>query len=569
MQSRKSDQITKKKLKLLLLQPPIEDFYDTDIRLQPIGLCYLKGTLAKYLPQIKVIIKDYHQGHGRRTIAIPKELKYLQDYYGFANSSPFSSFYHYYHFGASFEKIIGEVLAEKPDIVGISSLFSPYYREVLKIATLLKEQSDIPILLGGSHVSALPEQMLQDPSVDFVIRAEGERPLVSFLEQWLGKKDFSQVPNLGYKEEGKMVFNEIENNFSLDEIPHPDLSDLEQERYQFENRPLTFVITSRSCPHRCTFCSVHMTFGKKYRRRSPQCVVAEIQKRYEEGYRVFDFEDDNLTLYVEEMKDLCYALMAAFPQKDVQFVAMNGISYLSLDKELLGLMRQTGFTHLNLALVSSDKTVRETTKRPHTIEKYLEVVEEAHRLDFKIVSYQILGLPNESLASMIQTLIFGAGLPILLGASMFYLTPNSPIAHNMNFPPPTEEDIFKSRLTSMAIETQDFKREDIYTLFLTTRIINFLKGLSLPNEKTRLEEALSLAKNTSDHRQKVGVDLLEKLFQEKKLYAHSKQGYKELVRFHSELFFQVWAELPKIVTQEGKTIENAFELSVFPIRKAN
>ena len=53
---------------------------------------------------------------------------------------------------------------------------------------------------------------------------------------------------------------------------------------------------------------------------------------------------------------------------------MNGISYLSLDEELLALMYQAGFSQLNLALVSSDSTVRETTKRPHTIEAYLRVV---------------------------------------------------------------------------------------------------------------------------------------------------------------------------------------------------
>jgi radical SAM superfamily enzyme len=67
-------------------------------------------------------------------------------------------------------------------------------------------------------------------------------------------------------------------------------------------------------------------------------------------------------------------------------------------------MKCAGFTRLNLALVSSDTTVLETTKRPHTVAKYLEVVEAAHRLGFAITSYQILGLPFESLASMVQTL---------------------------------------------------------------------------------------------------------------------------------------------------------------------
>ncbi len=153
---------------------------------------------------------------------------------------------------------------------------------------------------------------------------------------------------------------------------------------------------------------------------------------------------------------------------------MNGISYLSLDEELFELMRRR-LLPLNLALVSSDKTVRETTKRPHTLEAYLRVVHKAAALGFKIVSYQILGLPNESLDSMIQTLAFNARLPVLLGASPFYQTPNSPIARGLEL---NESDFIKARLTALAIETKGFSRDDIYTLFVTTRIVNFLKGLS-------------------------------------------------------------------------------------------
>ena len=122
---------------------------------------------------------------------------------------------------------------------------------------------------------------------------------------------------------------------------------------------MTFMITSRSCPHKCSFCSVHTTFGIDYRRRSLEHVLEEIELRYSQGYRVVDFEDDNLTYYKHTFKELCRRLIARFPYREIEFVAMNGISYLSLDEELLELMFQAGFSRLNLALVSSDKTVRE------------------------------------------------------------------------------------------------------------------------------------------------------------------------------------------------------------------
>ena len=92
-------------MKLLLIQPPVQDFYDTDVRLQPIGLCYLKAAVKKHLPEVEVVIRDAHGGAGRHTVRIPKELGYLTDYYGVDDKSPFSTFHRFYHFGQSFEQI--------------------------------------------------------------------------------------------------------------------------------------------------------------------------------------------------------------------------------------------------------------------------------------------------------------------------------------------------------------------------------------------------------------------------------------------------------------------------------
>ena len=90
-------------MKILLIQPPIQDFYDTDIRLQPLGLCMLKAAAKKFLPRTQVLVKDYHQGHGRKTIPLPAELSFLRECFRYPDTSPISTFFHYYHFGAPFE----------------------------------------------------------------------------------------------------------------------------------------------------------------------------------------------------------------------------------------------------------------------------------------------------------------------------------------------------------------------------------------------------------------------------------------------------------------------------------
>ncbi len=535
-------------LKVLLVQPPVQDFYDTDVRLQPIGLAYLKAVVKKYLPNVEITIKDYHGGCGRRTIAIPDELRDLVNYYPLADKSPFSTFHQYYHFGASFDDIERDIASFAPNIVGISALFTPYYREALEIAARVKKNSKAIIVMGGSHASAAPESLLASPYVDFVIVGEGEKPFVELLRALLNDSPLETVSNLRYKRAGECIYNPIGENYPIDDLPPPDLSDFSSKTYPLGRKPMTFMVTSRSCPHKCSFCSVHATFGTNYRRRALASVLEEIELRYGQGYRVIDFEDDNLTYYKQTFKELCRRLIERFSHREMEFVAMNGISYLSLDDELLELMYRAGFSHLNLALVSSDKTVRETTKRPHTLEAYLRVVNKAHALGFKIVSYQILGLPNESLDSMIQTLAFNSRLPVLLGASPFYRTPNAPIARGHDL---DTKDFVRARLTALGIENANFTRDDIYTLFVITRIINFLKGLPI-----RSEIDLSTVMETCDDRSGafIGLFLLKQLLNTGVLYFWTKKGLVVNRKFQQPLFVKLFSELKFITCQNGGTI---------------
>jgi hypothetical protein len=164
------------------------------------------------------------------------------------------------------------------------------------------------------------------------------------------------------------------------------------------------------------------------------------------------------------------------------------------------------------------------------------VIEEAHRLGFEITSYQILGLPFESRASMVQTLVFAARLPVLLGASPFYLTPGSPIQRQLGVEL-SEGDYFKSRLTAMAWEGRDFTRDDVYTLFVTTRILNFLKS-----------------RGRSSRRRRLGEELLETLLSEGRLLSASGKSRRPRTRFRSELFFEVWERLEYVTDLEGARI---------------
>jgi radical SAM superfamily enzyme YgiQ (UPF0313 family) len=215
-------------------------------------------------------------------------------------------------------------------------------------------------------------------------------------------------------------------------------------------------------------------------------------------------------------------------------------------------MKKAGFRNLNISLVSANADVLARLRRPHTLNKYLDVVNQAHELGFEIVSYQILGLPYESTEDMIGTMALMAGLPVLIGASIFYLTPGCPIAQE--FPEMTELDIFKARSTAMAVETDQFRRDDLYTLFITARIINFLKGLRLKEKTVTLQDALSEAEHAGQ-REKLGTQILRKLLVEKRLYAATKTGFELLPRFRADLFLKVWMKSRSVQTQGGSRID--------------
>ena len=231
---------------------------------------------------------------------------------------------------------------------------------------------------------------------------------------------------------------------------------------------------------------------------------------------------------------------------------MNGLSYLSLGLETLRLMRNAGFDQLNVSLVSAAEETHRVLKRPHDLRRYLDVVQQASSLGFRIISYQILGLPSETLDSMVETMVLMARLPVMIGASLFYLTPGCPLS--MDFPPMNESEMMRSRSTAMAIETNHFCRDDLYTLFVTARILNFLKGIPLQTHRVGLQEALERAQALGE-RGKIGATLIKKILDEKRLYASTRQGLKPLFHFRSELFFRVWEKLGSLQTIEGRSVD--------------
>jgi radical SAM superfamily enzyme YgiQ (UPF0313 family) len=167
-------------MRVLLIQPPIRDFFFTPLRKTPLGILYLGTVLEKEGFCVKIL--NTLEEDKRYTLKIPKRFIYLKRYYK-KNKSPFSLFNHYYHFGLQFEEMEKEITKFSPQIVGISANFSCYFDSVLEVAEIIKKiDKRIYIVIGGRFATVSPQLVLENECIDFVIRGEAEFSLLKLCK---------------------------------------------------------------------------------------------------------------------------------------------------------------------------------------------------------------------------------------------------------------------------------------------------------------------------------------------------------------------------------------------------
>lgn len=465
-------------MKILLIQPPIEDFYLTSIRTKPIGLAYIASCLKKSGYEVEIL--DC-QTKKKRSIPIPKDLSYLEEFYPFNDKSPFKLYTGYYHFGLGWDEIKSHIEENKADIYGISSSFTPYHHEALRVAQIIKESSrNSIVVMGGSHPSSDPLGVLKSPYVDYVILGEGEYRLTALLDLIRkGKREkLLDIDGIGYRESGDIKIIPIKGFIEdLSSLPFPARQLLELGRYKINKRLYTMIITSRGCPHRCTYCSTHMVMGEKFRSRNPEDIIKEMKECYEKyGIEIFDIEDDNFTFDRERSKRLMNLIIDTFGEEKIELLAMNGISFQSLDKELIRLMKRAGFKTLNLSLVSTSPSIKEYLKRPYSILEFDEVLKEANEVELRIITYAIFGIPGQCIDDMIDTLIYLMGKKLLIGPSIYYPVPGTSLFERCKKEGILPESLLQYRSTAFPIETNDFNRLDLVTILRLSRMINFIKA---------------------------------------------------------------------------------------------
>jgi anaerobic magnesium-protoporphyrin IX monomethyl ester cyclase len=465
-------------MKVLLIQPPVRDFYQTSIRTQPIGLAYLAASLKSHGYGVGILDCQTSE---KRSIPIPSELSYLKDFYPFNDRSPFKLYTGYYHFGMAWDEIREKIKDSKAHVFGISSSFTPYYQEALEVARIIKEWDHKKIVvMGGCHVSCDPESVLKSPWVDYVVLGEGEIRfpyLLQQIEKGMGGQ-LKEIEGIGFKENGEIKINPLSTFIEdIEGFPFPARELFDLNRYRIGRRRSTMIITSRGCPHGCAYCSTHLVMGPSFRSRSPESILQEMVDCTNRFHiRSFDIEDDNFTFDQERAKRLMSLVVETFGEGSLELSAMNGVSFDSLDKELLTLMRKAGFKTINLSFVSTDPFFKERIGRPGTTSNFDNILKDAEQVGLNVVAYAILGIPGQIIGEMVDTMIYLMGKRVLIGPSVYYPTPGTSLFEQCKAKELLPSHLSQWRSSALPIETEDFNRLDLVTLFRLARVVNFIKS---------------------------------------------------------------------------------------------
>jgi radical SAM superfamily enzyme YgiQ (UPF0313 family) len=319
--------------------------------------------------------------------------------------------------GLNLRRLDGIIAGEKPHIVGISA-HTETYPNGLAIAKRVKELDEtINVVMGGPHPTILPEQVLEDGAVDFVVIGEGEGTIVELARQLeQGMEQFQNIKGLGYRDGGTKI-NDRRELLNPDGLPYParDLFPLEfyQDRWN--------VLTARgSCPFKCPFCSASYIWEGRRRARHPQSVVDEMRTLFEAyGAGYIFFADDIFTLD----RKWVYALLGLLDELDYQIEWGCATRVDLVDRDLLRDMAKAGCRAIQYGVESGCQTILDSVKG---IEKdqVLEAVKGARALGIDVASSFMIPFPEDTKETIRETKEFikqvhAAGSKIL----MAYTTP--------------------------------------------------------------------------------------------------------------------------------------------------
>ncbi len=291
------------------------------------------------------------------------------------------------------------IMDKKPDLVGITCN-SGNMDTVRTIVQKLKK-FQLPVILGGSHPTVLPEQSMRYTSADYVISGEGEIALSEFMNALSSKQNLLSTASLCWRDGDEIHINRRGNLVeNLDEIPFPDRSIINREDYFGD-----VLMTGRGCPFDCAYCASRNIWGRRVRLRSVDSIIGELRqiKKFNEeslsngpgpaNAHVIKIVDDTFTVNKNRTIDLLDRIIE-LNWRNVEFT--GGVRADTLDEKIVDKMALAGFKRVTLGVESGSPKILKLIRKGETNQQVSNAINLLRNAGIRSHAFFMVGFPTET-----------------------------------------------------------------------------------------------------------------------------------------------------------------------------
>jgi len=306
------------------------------------------------------------------------------------------------------DEIIEELRAHAPDLIAFS-VVSDNYPWAVALADKIKKAMNVPIVFGGVHPTSVPEYVMLQPSVDYLVVGEGEEALVELVNNIKDPAACRCIPNVWARNGSEIIQNEVRPLLQdLDSLPLPDKEIFLDKLPYLRDGYIT--ITSRGCVNKCTFCNnslykdtIYRGKGPFFRRRGADRVLEElIDARRHYPYKTVHFWDE---IFISDKQWLARFLDGYKKEIGVPFTCCIHVNFI--DEETVALLKDGNCWQAIMGVQSLDEELkkkvlnrRETNRQ---VQRSIELLKEAGILT---ICENMLGLPTQTEDDLIHMLNF-------------------------------------------------------------------------------------------------------------------------------------------------------------------
>jgi anaerobic magnesium-protoporphyrin IX monomethyl ester cyclase len=284
------------------------------------------------------------------------------------------------------------------DIIGISAT-SQTFNEALELTNSIRSNwPKMPIVLGGAHCSTVKGEVLQDFPFDYAVYGEGEITFSDLIGYFKGEKNIAEINGLMYRNEvGEVIVNPARELIKdLDSIPFPMYS-----LYKMSQYPQHRMITTRGCPHKCVFCNSHSIWTNKWRKRSAENIIAEVEYLFTNySMKSFSFNDDSFNIDLGRVEKFCDYLI----EKKTGIIWSTSVRVDRINDIVAKKMKLAGCYNVCIGIESANNEVLKLMSKSNTREKIYEGIQIFRQAGIDVMGQFMIGNPGDTLDTIKESI---------------------------------------------------------------------------------------------------------------------------------------------------------------------